>query len=610
MRPRRLIQKANAITVVRREAHEAAARPLDTALIRRLFTFAKPHARLRNILFVLVIVRSIQLPILAAIIGGVLGRLNHATTLTGVLIGAGAYLLFSAFTQFVFIFRVRCALNLGELVLHDLRRDMFNHLQRLPLQFFLDSRVGRMISRFTTDAEAVRTGVQDVLFVSLVQLGQMIVAAAIMAWCDWVLFLFIAGIAPVLWWLNHYFHRRLSTVHRAVQESFSRVTATLAESVSGIRVTQGFARERINAGLFGELVTDHANFNLDVAKASGLFIPLLEFNNQLFIACLLLAGGWRVFHGLTSIADLYQFVMMSGLFFQGIVSIGTQFNHALSSMAGAERVFRLLDTQPAWQDPPDAQAVTLMGRVEFRDVSFAYVENRPVLHHVSFTAEPGQTVALVGHTGSGKTTIINLVAKFFLPTSGELFLDGRDIRTIASASLHRQTALVLQQNFLFTGTVMENIRLGRVGASDAEVLASVAKLGCLDLFEALPNGLQTHVGERGAGISLGQRQLICFARAMLVNPAIIILDEATSAIDTVTERRIQEALEVLLRGRTSFVVAHRLSTIRNADQVFVLERGAIAERGNHDSLIAHDGVYANLYRQFVRANTHSHPEPA
>jgi ATP-binding cassette subfamily B protein len=431
----------------------------------------------------------------------------------------------------------------------------------------------------------------------------MIVAAAIMAWCDWVLFLLIAAIAPFLWWLNYYFRRRLSAVHRAVQESFSRITATLAESVNGIRVTQGFARERINADLFGELAADHATFNLDVAKASGLFIPLLEFNNQLFIACLLLAGGWRVLCGYTAIADLYQFIMMSGLFFQGVVSIGTQYNNALSSMAGAERVFRLLDSRPGWEDPPDATPAVLFGRVEFRNVSFAYVADRPVLRDVSFTAEPGQTVAIVGHTGSGKTTIINLVAKFFLPTCGDLLLDGRDIRTITSESIHRQTALVLQQNFLFTGTVMENIRLGRIGATDADVIASLRRLRCLDLVEALPNGLQTSVGEKGVGISLGQRQIICFARAMLVDPAILILDEATSAIDTVTERRIQDALAILLRDRTSFVVAHRLSTVRNADHVVVLERGAIIERGTHDTLLARNGVYANLYRQFVRSNS-------
>jgi ATP-binding cassette subfamily B protein len=366
-------------------------------------------------------------------------------------------------------------------------------------------------------------------------------------------------------------------------------------------VTQGFARERLNAGLFGELLTDHAQFSLDVARTSGVFIPLLEFNNQLFIAGVLMAGGWRVLHGLTQVEDLYQFVLMSGALFGPIISIGQQFNNALSSMAGAERIFRLLDTRPEWQDPPDAVRPRLQGRVEFRGVGFAYNPAQPVLSEVSFLAEPGQTIALVGHTGSGKTTIINLIAKFYLPSAGELLLDGVDVRRIDSNALHGQMGLVLQHNFLFTGTVMENIRIGRRDATDEEVVAAVDRLDCRAAFEALPHGFQTPIGERGAGISLGQRQLICFARAMLADPRILILDEATSSIDSLTEARIQHALALLLQGRTSFVVAHRLSTIRHADLLLVMNRGRIVERGTHAELLATGGTYAALYRQFVRA---------
>jgi ATP-binding cassette subfamily B protein len=271
-------------------------------------------------------------------------------------------------------------------------------------------------------------------------------------------------------------------------------------------------------------------------------------------------------------------------------------------MAGAERVFRFLDTRPDWHDAPGALALpAVRGQVEFRHVTFAYKPGRPVLHDISFTAEPGQTIALVGHTGSGKSTITNLIAKFYLPTAGELLLDGLDVRRIASDSLHRQMGLVLQQNFLFTGTVMESIRLGRREATDAEVVDAVRKLGCLDAIESLPDGFQTQIGERGAGISLGQRQLICFARAMLADPRILILDEATSSIDTLTEARIQQALALLLKGRTSFVVAHRLSTIRHADMLLVLNRGRIVERGTHTELLEAGGTYAGLYHQFVRA---------
>jgi ATP-binding cassette, subfamily B, bacterial len=282
--------------------------------------------------------------------------------------------------------------------------------------------------------------------------------------------------------------------------------------------------------------------------------------------------------------------------------LGNQYNQALTAMAGAERVFRLLDTAPDWRDADDAIALPrLAGRVEFRQLSFGYDPRRLVLRDVSFVAEPGETIALVGHTGSGKTSIINLIAKFYEPTFGQLLLDGQDVCRVTSGSLRRQIGMVLQQNFLFVGTVLDNIRLGRPDASDAEVAAVLAALDCLDIFEALPRGLLTEVGERGGSLSLGQRQLVCFARAMLADPRILILDEATSSVDTITEARLQRALSALVRGRTSFVVAHRLSTIRNADQVLVLSDGRLIEHGTHLRLLAAGGAYAELYRSFVDA---------
>lgn len=272
-------------------------------------------------------------------------------------------------------------------------------------------------------------------------------------------------------------------------------------------------------------------------------------------------------------------------------------------MAGAERLFRLLDTEPEWEDAKDAVALSVVrGRVEFRNLTFGYDPSDPVLHDVNFVAEPGQTVALVGHTGSGKSTVISLIAKFYLPSKGELMIDDHEIRDIAGQSLHRHMGIILQQNFLFTGTVMDNIRFGRPGASDEHVIAAAETLGCRDLIETLPDGFQTPVGERGTGLSLGQRQLICFTRAMLADPQIFVLDEATSSVDSMTEARIQKSLETLLKGRTSFVIAHRLSTIRNADLVLVLDRGRIVERGTHNDLLSRGQVYANLYRQFVASH--------
>jgi ABC-type multidrug transport system fused ATPase/permease subunit len=450
--------------------------------------------------------------------------------------------------------------------------------------------------------EDVRTGVQEVLFVSLVQVGQMAVAAAFMLWYDPLLFIMVLGLAPVLWAINNHFRGKLSVALRRMRESFSRVTATLAESVNGIRVTQGFVRQDVNAKMFGDLVADHAQYNSDVNSTQGLFLPLLDLNNQFFVAVLLLVGGYQALgpNATVHVADLVGFFFMANMFFSPITVLGSQYNQALTAMAGAERVFKLLDARPDWEDDPAAVGIsTLRGRVELRHLHFGYDPERPVLHDVSFMAEPGQTIALVGHTGSGKTTITSLIAKFYLPTQGELLIDGREIRQITSGSLHKHIGIVLQQNFLFTGTVIENIRLGRPEATDAEVVEAVRRLDCLDLIESLPSGFETQVGERGGSLSLGQRQIICFARAMLADPRILILDEATSSVDTITEARVQQALEKLLAGRTSFVVAHRLSTIRHADQVLVLEHGRIVERGRHAELLTRGGTYAALYRRFA-----------
>jgi len=490
-----------------------------------------------------------------------------------------------------------------------MRAEIFDHVSRMPMSFFHRVKLGRILSRVTSDVESLRLGIEHVVFVGIVQLGQMMFAAAVMAFTDWVLFLVVLGMAPVLWVLNNHFRGRLSRDTRAQQESFSRVTATLAESINGIRVTQGFVRQDTNAGLFRSLLADHSRYSMGTARSSAILLPLLELNSQFFVAILLMLGGWQVLHGHVEIGVLITFFLFANQFFAPLQVLGNLYNQALVSMAGAERVFQLLDTKPDWEDAPDAEplpdprvsAATVHGaRVEFRGVSFGYDRAKPVLRDVSFTAGPGKMVALVGHTGSGKSSIINMVSKFYLPTSGEVLIDGREIRTITGRSLHRQTGMVHQHNFLFAGTVLDNIRFGRPEATESEVRAAVERLGCADMFDSLPQGMATVVGERGGGISTGQRQLVCFARALLADPRMLILDEATSAIDALTEARLQQALLTLLAGRTSFVVVHRLSTIRHADLVLVLDRGRVVERGTHAELLSLKKHYASLHDRFVR----------
>lgn len=582
---------------------EPARRPLSLTLYRRMLRYARPYRGILIALIFCVIIRGAQLPLLALAFSAVINGPIKNNNLTQLFWGVGGYTALTIITQYTLYHRLHLALLVGEGVVHDLRFDIFSHLQRLTSGFFSKTKLGRLISRITSDAESVRAGIQDSIFASLVAGGQIIVALLIMVFSDHWLFLVVVATAPAYYITYQYFRQKLSIVHRANQESFSRLTSTLAESINGIRVTQGFARQDSNAVMWNALVNDHAGYNLATIRTAGQFSPLLELINALMTAALFIIGGWRIFHHApgASLEALIAFFFLLGNVLEPIGVLGTMYTTAVSAMAGAERVFSLLDRKPDFVDPPDALKPQLQGRVEFRNLCFGYDPDKPVLRDITFAAQPGQTIALVGHTGSGKSSIINLISKFYLPDSGQLLLDGIDIRQIDSDCLHRQMGIVLQVNYLFTGTVMENIRLG-MDRTDRQVVQAAGDLDILDLLQALPNGFDTPVGERGSGLSLGQRQLVCFARAMLADPRIMILDEATSSVDSLTEMRIGRALNILLKGRTSFVVAHRLSTIRQADLILVLDHGRIVERGRHADLLATSSVYSQLYQQFVLAN--------
>ncbi|HWE00854.1 MAG TPA: ABC transporter ATP-binding protein [Tepidisphaeraceae bacterium] len=494
----------------------------------------------------------------------------------------------------------------GERVQFSLRQRLFRQLQKLSMSYYDKTKLGRIISRCTSDVNSLREVNVWGLHVICSNLLMMLIAAVMLAaTTDIRLFFSVAWLGVVLLFANKIYFTKAAGMWQTVREGWTRVSTNMAENITGMRVVTAFDRQVPNLGVFNRLQTNNTNNNVQMSRINGVYQPVLDLIRFVGKTIILVYGGYLIVAGRFPPGKGVGAVVAASLywdwFMNPITTFGQWYNMLMQAMAGAERVFSLLDLQPDVRDVVGAAPLPrIVGRVQFEHVTFGYDPARPILHDINFQAEPGQTVALVGATGSGKSSIISLIARFYQPQSGRVLVDGVDVRGIIGDSLHKQMGLVLQTNYLFTGTVMENIRYAKLNATDDQVMGAARSIGSHDMILTLKDGYQTDVGERGANMSLGQRQLICFARAFLADPRIFMLDEATSAVDTATELLVQRSLEKLLAGRTTFIVAHRLSTIMKSDCILVIDDGRIIERGGHRELLAHGGKYAHLYEQFVR----------
>ncbi|QKD84223.1 ABC transporter ATP-binding protein [Thermoleptolyngbya sichuanensis A183] len=486
--------------------------------------------------------------------------------------------------------------NMMQRVLGQLRQDLFTKVQSLPVSFFDRSEAGDLMSRLLNDVNTVNQAFGLTVPQMLGQAFSLVGIIIAMLSMNLQLGLLSNLVVPVMIFTTGFFSRWARRRFRVARETIGELSAKLEEDISSVREAQAFNRTQLNIQEFDSLNEANRRANVQAVAVTSAFLPSIDFLNTLATAGVMAYGGYLAVTGAMSVGVVTAFLLYVQQFFRPIQILSQFYTQAQSGLAGLDRIFLLLDEPVTLQDAPNATEMPpIRGEVRFESVSFGYTENQRVLQEVSLVAEPGQMVALVGPTGAGKSTIINLILRFYDVTEGAVKIDGIDVRRVTQSSLRRQIGIVLQDNLLFSGTVAENIAFGAPNTSQAEIEAAAQTANVHEFITSLPQGYSTLLGERGAPLSQGQRQLVSIARAVLINPKILILDEATSSIDTRTEALVQEAIARLLQNRTSFVIAHRLSTVTQADQVLVVQQGQIAERGTHAELIAQKGIYANLY---------------
>ncbi|HVF01776.1 MAG TPA: ABC transporter ATP-binding protein [Rubrobacteraceae bacterium] len=568
---------------------------------RRLLSELRPHGRRLILILVLVVVAA------AAQAGGpwLIGRAIDLYILRSDADGLAWTMLLLLGVYLVGTFASRGQIlqvgSVGQRVLASLRERIFERLLRLPLGYFDRRPAGDLMSRVTNDVDTLNQllsqGITQLLG-SLFSLVGIVIAMLVL---DWRLALACFAVIPAMLFTNVYFARRARRAFRTTRETVGDVTAGLQEEIVGIREAHAFNRTEANIERFRERNAANRTANVQAVAITSAFAPAIDVLGTLATALVIGYGGYLVVNGTLTVGLLTAFLIYVQQFFRPIQLASQVYTQAQSALAGGERIYNILDERVEPPDSPEApKLATVQGRIELDNVSFAYEQGRPVLRDVSFRVEPGQTVALVGPTGAGKTTIANLIPRFYDASEGAVRIDGHDVREVERRSLREKIATVLQEPFLFSDTIAENIGYGRMGATRAAIEAAARAVSAHTFIAALPDGYDTTLGAGGGTLSGGQRQLLSFARAVLADPRILILDEATSNIDTRTEALIQEALATLLKGRTSLVIAHRLSTIRNADLILVIEAGRIAERGAHAELLKKNGLYANLYRRQFR----------
>jgi len=514
--------------------------------------------------------------------------------ITGINIAAAIY-LFTLVGGFAVLYTQMVLMNLmGQYIMYDLRKQIFGHLQRLNVQFFDRNPVGRLMTRVTTDVDALNELFTAGFVAIFGDIFVLVGIVGVLFWMNWRLALVLFSITPFIILVSIWFRRGARVTYRAVRARIAAINAFLQEHISGMSTVQLFNREAKEADKFEGLNSRHRDANIDSIFYYAVFYPVIELIETIGLALIVWYGGGKVIQGTLSVGALIAFFQYSQRFYQPISDLSEKYNILQAAMAASERIFKLLDTEVRIPDSGKLE-IRAFESLEFRNVSFAYNEPDWVLKNVSFRVQRGERVALVGHTGAGKTTVTALLLRFYEPQRGEILINGIDIREYSIESLRRLYAIVQQDFFLFTGTIADNISLGDPTISDDTIRTAALRVQADRFISRLPEGYAAQVRERGAGLSVGEKQLLSFARALAFNPPVLILDEATSSIDTETELLIQEAIQTLLENRTSIVIAHRLSTIRSADTILVFHHGEIRERGTHDELMQMSGLYRRLY---------------